>query len=98
MFMLGPKASGKSTIARNMASRTNMRHINFDSFVAENNLVDADDETVTMELIQALAKEQMPRVIIESFPRNVFQAKFFLRNCKVPSHVYALECSIDISQ
>ena len=98
MFMLGPKASGKTDIATNLANRTNMTHINFDKFIADNELSQEDDETVTMSLIQKLAKEIKPRVILENFPKNVFQAKFFIRNCKKPTNVFALQCSKDVCQ
>ena len=72
MFMLGPKASGKTKIATNLADRTNMTHIFFDKFIADNELGQEDDETVTMALIQRLSKELKPRVILENFPQNVF--------------------------
>lgn len=34
MFMLGPKASGKTKIAQEVAQRSNMTHIDFNDFVA----------------------------------------------------------------
>ena len=71
MFMLGPKASGKSNIAEDVANRTNMRHLDFDKFVADKGLKDCDDETVSIELINELASEQMPRVCLENFPQNI---------------------------
>jgi shikimate kinase len=33
MFIIGPKASGKSKIAEDMAARSNMNHINFNEFI-----------------------------------------------------------------
>ena len=98
MFILGPKASGKTMIAQNLADRTNMTHINFEEFIKSNDLGDEDDETVTMSLIKRLSQEIKPRVILENFPQNTFQAKFFTRNCKQPSNVFALECSKDVCQ
>jgi adenylate kinase family enzyme len=97
-MILGPKASGKSKIAENLAERTNMTHINFDDFVKQNDFSNEDDETVTMALIKRLSTELMPRVILENFPQNEFQAKFFIRNCKQPSNVFSLECSKDVCQ
>jgi shikimate kinase len=38
MFMLGPKASGKSTIGATMADRTNMKLIDFNNFIQFNGL------------------------------------------------------------
>jgi adenylate kinase family enzyme len=68
MMILGPKASGKSKIAENLADRTNMCHINFDDFVKENDHSQDDDETVTMALIKRLSLEIKPRVVLENFP------------------------------
>lgn len=98
MFILGPIASGKTFIATILAERTNMNMINFDEFIIENGLEDADDETACMALISALSKEVKPRVVLENFPKNAFQAKFFIRNCKVPSNVFSLDCSAEVCQ
>lgn len=98
MFLLGQKASGKSTVAKAMAERTNMKHLDFDKWVLDNGLEEEDDENVCLKLIQALAEEKKPRVALESFPQNEFQAKCFLRNCTSPSNVFFLSCPIDVSQ
>ena len=68
MFIMGPKAAGKTMIAQNLSERTNMNLINFNEFVSSNGFDDADDETVTMALIDKLSKEVKPRVILENFP------------------------------
>jgi adenylate kinase family enzyme len=68
MFIMGPKAAGKTMIAQNLSERTNMNLINFNDFVSSNGYDDADDETVTMALIDKLSKEVKPRVILENFP------------------------------
>lgn len=70
--MLGPKASGKTTIATNLSERTNMGLVNFNEFVEKSGLDSTDDEAVTMALIDKLSKEIKPRVILENFPQNVF--------------------------
>ena len=98
MFLLGQKASGKSAVAKNMVERATMKHIDFTKWVVEQQLEDQDDETVCLQLIQTLAEEQQARVVLEDFPKNEFQAKFFLRNCTPPSNVFYLSCSIDVSQ
>lgn len=98
MFILGPKASGKTLIAQNVAERTNMTMINFDQFVEAHDLKDTDDERKMMALLSALSRELKPRVIIENFPQNVYQAKFFIRNCRPPSNVFSLECTKDVCQ
>ena len=68
MFMLGPLASGKSTIGQTMSDRTNMKLIDFNEFVKCNDLADQDDETVTTKFIYSLAKETIPRLVLENFP------------------------------
>ena len=57
MFLLGQKASGKSTVARKMADRTNMKHIDFPKWVLDSGLEGQDDEAVCLQLIQTLAEQ-----------------------------------------
>jgi shikimate kinase len=40
MFIIGPKACGKTTVAKAMAKRTNMKHIDFCDFLSSNGLED----------------------------------------------------------
>ena len=40
----------------------------------------------------------MPRVVLENFPQNLEQAKSFIRNAKMPSNIFALNCPKDICQ
>ena len=94
--MIGPKASGKTTLGVALCERTNMKLINFDNFVAESRLQDEDDEVVTSALIKMLSRENCPRVLLENFPQSEFQAKFFIKNCVTPSRVFSLQCSKDI--
>ena len=71
-FMIGPKGSGKSTIARELAYRTNMDVLSFDKFLKEAgfNPINYDDEEVTHALIKRLINETAPRVLLEDFPRS----------------------------
>ena len=73
-----------------------MKLINFEEFVETMGYSGYDDEKVTTEFIQYLAKMISPRVAIKNFPQNVFQAKFFLYNGVVPSNVFSLQCSKDV--
>jgi adenylate kinase family enzyme len=72
MFVLGPKGAGKSTISNNLSDRTNAAFLNFHAFKAGNGLADAGEEEVVLKLIQTLAEEPKPRVVLENFPENVF--------------------------
>lgn len=40
----------------------------------------------------------MPRIVLENFPQNITQAKYFSRNGSNPSHIFALSCSKDMCQ
>ena len=96
--MIGPKASGKTTLGKALCERTNMKLLNYNDFVAEQSLQDVSEETATMALIKRLSQEVSPRVLLEDFPQSEFQAKFFIKNCVAPSRVFALECSKDVCQ
>lgn len=54
-FIVGPKASGKSTLGNTLCEKTNMKRIKFNEFVKKEGLQSKNDETVTMALIKALA-------------------------------------------
>jgi adenylate kinase family enzyme len=55
MFLLGQKASGKSTVAKNLVDRATMKHIDFTKWIEEHQLEDEDDEKICLQLIQTLA-------------------------------------------
>ena len=97
-FLIGPQASGKSTVARAVCEKSNQKHINFNEFVASNRLTGKDDETIVMALIKSLSSETSPNVLIEDFPKTEFQAKFFIKNGVVPTYVFVLKCSKDSCQ
>ena len=96
--IIGPKASGKSTMGRALCKRTNMKLINYNDFIKEKNLGDCDDQTKTMALIKRLSLEICPRILLEDFPQSETQANFFTKNCTAPSRVFSLECSKDLCQ
>lgn len=97
-FLIGPKCSGKSSLGGALAEKTNMHLLNFTKFVKEHGLKGKDDETVTMALIKHLINEIHPRILLEDFPQNEMQAKFFIKNCVAPSEVFYLNCSKDVCQ
>jgi adenylate kinase family enzyme len=97
-FLIGQKASGKTTIGSRLAEKTNMTHMKFDEFVKKHSLQHSDDETVTFALIKELLDEVSPRILIENFPQNVVQAKCFIKNCTTPSRVFYCKCSKDSCQ
>ena len=56
-FIIGPQASGKTTLGAALCERTNQRLINFN---------------VVMHLIRTLSNELSPSVLIEDFPKTEF--------------------------
>lgn len=97
-FLIGPKGSGKSTVAYELATRTNMIVLNFDQFLHENGYSGDDDEEVTLALVKRLVNETAPRILIEDFPRTETQARLFIKNCVAPTEVFYVRCSKDVCQ
>jgi Cdc6-like AAA superfamily ATPase len=97
-FMIGPKGSGKSSVAKKLGDRANMQVINFKAFLAKSgiNPDDYDDEEATLALVHHLVNETSPRILVEDFPRNEKQARLFIRNSVKPSEVFYVRCSKDI--
>ena len=50
--IIGPKASGKTTLGQALCERTNMKLVNYNDFLTQQNLGDCDEETKTMALIK----------------------------------------------
>ncbi len=94
-FLIGPKSGGKSTLGNALGERTNMKLLNFPKFVRDNGLKGRDSQIITMELIRSLQNEIHPRVMIEDFPEDEMQAKFFFKNCTTPLHIFYVKCSKD---
>lgn len=84
-WIVGPRGSGKSSVGRALSACTNMKLIDFSEFVKSCSLEGKDDETVVSALIKSLSEEVSPRVLLENFPKNDFQAKFFMKNGRAPS-------------
>jgi adenylate kinase family enzyme len=97
-WICGPKISGKTTLGNMLATRTNAKLLKFTDFVKQQGLERSDDDTVVQALIQQLALEISPRILIEDFPQNTYQAKYFCKNSLTPSRVFVLSCSKDLSQ
>jgi len=66
--MIGSQGSGKSTLSRKLGERTNAKCISYNQFVKDSGLNSNDDDSLVLALIQSLADEISPRVIIEDFP------------------------------
>lgn len=97
-FLVGPMCSGKTALGTALCSRTNAKLVNYGKFLKEQGLESCDDDEQVLSLINSLASEICPRVILEDFPRTIYQAKFFLKNACEPRNVFVLNCSKDQSQ
>lgn len=51
IFLLGQKASGKTSIGIAMAERTNMKLVDFEDFIEINGLTGQDDDIITSQFI-----------------------------------------------
>ena len=96
-FLTGPMCSGKTSLGNALCERTNAKLVNFNAFLKDNGLEGACDDDQVQALIQNLANEIAPRVVLEDFPRTLYQAKFFIKNAKDPKNVFVLSCSKDLS-
>lgn len=67
-FLIGAKASGKSTVGKHLAEKSNMSLMNFNNFCESHKIFDKDDETKVFKLIEYLLETVHPRVLIEDFP------------------------------
>ena len=74
-YLIGPKCSGKTTLGKALAERTNMKLINFTQFIKSQDLKNADDETKTTALIKLLVNETVPRILLEDFPETASAAE-----------------------
>ena len=71
-FVIGPTISGKETLAQALADRSNAKLLNFNTFCKDSGLDVEDDDTLVLALIQHLAEEISPRVIITDFPKTEY--------------------------
>ncbi|OMJ88811.1 hypothetical protein SteCoe_9200 [Stentor coeruleus] len=103
-FIVGPLYSGKSSICKFIASRYNMTWIPLDSIKnihkkGKKPIVLTDDLEIASAVVSTLQNlREEYRVIIESFPENLAQAKHFARMIGEPNRVIYLRCSKDIAQ
>lgn len=98
LCLMGPKASGKTTISHMMSQRVNIKPIDFNQFVKNSGLRGKEDDVLVDNFIQFLATEKSTRVMLENFPQSINQAKYFIRNGCSPSNVFTLDCSKDKCQ
>lgn len=94
-FFIGPRCSGKSTVCKHLAKRTNMHYIDFKTLLSKKRFaaVRGDPEAVTKEFIRCLHTVKASRLIIEGFPENSKQLLCFLLNAIKPRGCVFLKAS-----
>jgi len=96
VFMAGPMCSGKSSLGKAFCERQNAKLLNFNQFLKSNNLDGVNEDEQMLCLVKHMAAEIAPRILLEDFPQTLYQAKFFLKNGKIPESAFVLSCSKDI--
>lgn len=71
-WIVGPKISGKTSLGCALAQRTNAKLLKFNEFKKQQGLENSDDDSVVLALIQQLALEISPHILIEDFPQNSY--------------------------
>eukprot|EP00826_Nyctotherus_ovalis_P021421 TRINITY_DN1690_c0_g3_i3.p1 TRINITY_DN1690_c0_g3~~TRINITY_DN1690_c0_g3_i3.p1 ORF type:complete len:567 (+),score=173.85 TRINITY_DN1690_c0_g3_i3:534-2234(+) len=94
-FFIGPRCSGKTTVCKHLAKRTNMHYIDFKALLNKKRfaVIRGDPEAVTKELIGCLHTVNASRLIIEGFPENSKQLLCFLLNAIKPRGCVFLKAS-----
>lgn len=95
LCILGAVGSGRNSIAKVLAERTNLKVLDFNDYIEENCLQDQDDETIVSTLIASMSQERYPRIALKNFPQNINQAKYLMRNGTTPTNVFSLVCPKD---
>jgi adenylate kinase family enzyme len=94
--IVGPRGSGKTRLGEALAERANMEMLNFNDFLKTRSLTNASDEDKTQALISFMVGAIQPRYLLEDFPQNDLQARYFVLNCTTPKDIFALICSKDV--
>ena len=70
MLLVGPKASGKTSVAKLLETKIASKSIDYAKFLVENALTDQLDEDKIGKFIQHLARDRANSVVLENFPEN----------------------------
>ena len=97
LCVLGPINSGKSTLVEILAQRHKYRCLNFDALRELH--PDASDDELTKLLVKKLNSiKRDNRVLIDSFPQNLTQARYFAALSGDPDRVVYVHCSKEMAQ
>lgn len=93
-FVVGPRCSGKKTVAKCVAERAGMRFVDFQQSLKRT--YPDNSEKATLELIKLLKKEQKTQVIVSGFPETLEQFEVYVANAQLPQAVLFINAAEDI--
>ena len=97
LCVLGPINSGKSTIVSLIAQRHKYRAIDFEAI--KDSYKGESDEELTKRLVKKLGcMKRDTRVVIDSFPQTLSQARYFSVLSGDPDRVLYVHCSKEMAQ
>ena len=77
MVLIGPKASGKSSVAKSLEKKIAAKPVDYAKFLVDHALTDQLDEEKIGKFIQYLARDRATTMVLENFPENHTQAVCF---------------------
>ena len=91
--IIGKRYSGKTTLSKVLNEKTGIETMDFNEFLKCKELSKRknDNEFIVSKLICKLRKMRTLRILIEDFPQNKDQYKYFVNNCKSFEKIYYLE-------
>ena len=96
--MIGPPTCGKTSVCQELVQKGNLKYIDFLEWKKSLKPQPPTEELLIREFISMIECEISPRILLESFPENEFQARYFVKNCKKPDLIMNIKCSSDICQ
>ena len=97
LCVIGPIYSGKTTVVNLLTQRHKFRALSFGLLRAAHPTV-SDEEIVRILVKKIAAMKRDNRVVIDSFPQNLTQARFFATMSGEPDRVLYMYCSKETSQ
>ena len=90
--IIGKRYSGKTTLSKVLNEKTGIETFDFNEFLKCKELAKRknENEFIVTKLINKLRQMRTIRILIEDFPQNKEQYKYFVNNCKNFEKIYYL--------
>ena len=91
--IIGKRYSGKTTLSKVLNEKTGIETFDFNEFLKCKELAKRknENEFIVTKLINKLRQMRTIRILIEDFPQNKEQYKYFVNNCKNFEKIYYLD-------